>query len=71
MKYSMFRYYSIVEGMNVARLSTRNEHGDELHVIVAQDGSGARNRAMRTKGLEALEEALEQGHPPGRVMVGE
>jgi hypothetical protein len=69
MQYTMFRYWSVVEGMHVARLAARNAHGDELFVFVPQNGSGAQNRAQRTKGLEALEVALENGHEPGRVLV--
>jgi len=71
MTYTQFRYYSIVEGRHVARLAVRNAQSDELFVIVPQDGSGAYNRSWRTKGLEALEGALEAGHPPGRVKVDE
>lgn len=69
MQYTMFRYWSVTEGMHVARLAARNAHGDELYVLVPQSGSGAQNRAQRAKGLEALEAALEEGHEPGRVIV--
>ena len=69
--YVQYRYWSIIEGRHVARLAVRNDHGDELFVIVPQDGSGAYNRSWRTKGLEALEGALANGHPPGRVLVDE
>jgi hypothetical protein len=71
MVYTQFRYWSIIEGRHVARLAVRNPQGDELFVIVPQDGSGAYNRSWRTKGLEALEGALSHEHPPGRVQVDE
>lgn len=69
--YTLFRFWSITYGMHVARIAVRNEHGDELFVIVPQDGSGARNRAQRTKALEALDAALATGHEPGRVWLDE
>lgn len=69
MTYTQFRYWSVIEGCHVTRLSVRDANGGELFVIVPQDGSGAKNRAWRTKGLEALEGAIASGHPPGRVTV--
>jgi hypothetical protein len=69
MTYTQFRYWSIIEGKHVARLAVRDPQGGELFAIVPQDGSGAYNRNWRNKGLEALEQALVHGHPPGQVTV--
>lgn len=69
MTYTQYRYWSPVLGMHAARLSMHNAQGDELFVIVPQDGSGAQNRAWRTRGLDALEAAVSSGHVPGEVTV--
>lgn len=71
MNYTMYRFWSPVYGMHMARLSVSNSHGDELFCLVPQSGSGAQNRNARTRGLDALEAALASGHPPGMVIVNE
>lgn len=67
----MYRFWSPVHGMHMARLAVTNEHGDELFCLVPQPGSGAQNRAQRAKGLDALEAALSSHHEPGMVVVAE
>lgn len=72
MTYTQYRYYSVIAGMHVSRLSVRNEHGDEVFVIVPQSGSGAQNRAWRTKGLDALEAAVAaDGTVQGEITISE
>lgn len=53
------------------RLSMRNERGDELFVITPCGSGGKSARQARETALDALADAIDAQHAPGRVMLGE
>lgn len=67
MEYAMFRYWSVVHGMHVARLSVAGADGGELFIIVPQDGSGGQNRAKKARGLDLLEAAVASKTEAGEI----
>jgi hypothetical protein len=68
--YTQFKYWSIVEGGNVLRISMRNDQRDELFVIVPVAAtSGRALRQARERGLDALSVAIDSECPPGQVFL--
>lgn len=69
--YTQYKYWSIIEGCNVMRLSMRNDRGDEYFSIVPCGSSGKAARQARENALDVISDAIERGDEPGQVMMKE
>jgi hypothetical protein len=72
MRWREYKYWSIVHGRTVARISTFDPRGGELWVWVdATDGkvNGKTYRERRENALDMLHEALALGLEPGEVRL--
>lgn len=73
MRWREYKFWSIMHGARMARLSLFNVANDEYFCFVdASDGKDPEGRYYRQRreiGLEMLEEAVHSGLQPGEVRV--
>jgi hypothetical protein len=80
--YQEYRHWSPLMGCEAARLSIVGGdkaveiHGEgartaEWYAIISADVAGRKYREARTAALDAIEEAIAEGEPPGEVTLPE
>lgn len=69
MHYTVIRYYSIVTGGRAVRLSSWDDQHREYWAVVPQEYPGRGNREAKERALDAISDAITQGHDPGMICL--
>ena len=67
--YHEYRHYSPLTDSEMVRVSMVGRQNQEYFSIIAAEPSGKAYRERRDKALDALEEAIDRGDPPGHYEV--